>query len=286
MKELGQHIMIRTDDDRVLAPSDRQRRALAETIYRIATGFPLLSFGAADNHLHLALLCQRLLAARFVQSLLCALHWALDLPVGFFPVRYKPLADQGHLLSTFHYTLEQRNKHGVQSDPFLDASSLPELLGMRLLPTDSIGRVREHVARLRKEQLLRHLGPTLLEPADRELVRAFVDADRHDLLRDAAAAALGLPALAGRSAPVARSRRTLAKVLAECCSTREVGEIIERTASHTRHLRTLSRQPRLEQALRLQLSLRAWLLEEHPDLVAAMDTQLPGWRSSPALQKG
>ena len=275
MHELGYHIMIRSDDDRVLAPSDAARRALAEAVYRVAAPFPLLGFGAADNHLHLVVLGDRRQAAQLAGRLLCALHWALDLPVAFFPVRYKQLADQYHLISTFHYCLSQRNNHGVQSDPYLDASSLPELLGLRLLPTDSISRVREQVARLGRRRLLGHLGPGDLEPASTTIVSDLVLAGREELLRDAACGALGLPSLDGRSAPVVRARRALVKILASCCTTAQIAEVVGRSPCQVRHIRGLDEQPQLQLAISLQLALRAWLLQQHPDLVSHTPTRLP-----------
>jgi len=275
MHDLGHHIMIHSDDDRVLAPSDAARRALAEAVYRVAAPFPLLGFGAADNHLHLVVLCDRRQAARFAGRLLCALHWALDLPVAFFPVRYKRLADQYHLITAFHYCLGQRNKHAVQSDPYLDASSLPELLGLRLVPTDSITRVREQVARLGRDRLLGHLGAEHLEPASNDIITDLVVAGRGHLLRDAACGALGRPALVGRSAHVVRARNALVKVLSTCCTTPQIAELVGRSPSQVRHLRTLARQPQLERAVSLQIALRAWLLQQHPDLVSTTPTSLP-----------
>jgi len=276
MSELGFHVMLRSDDDRVLAPSPALRRDLARSMYRVAAGFPLTAFGAADNHLHLEVLGDRAMAGDLAHRVMCSLHWALDLPVEFAPVRHKRLEDQGHKRSTFHYALNQRNRHGVQSDPFLDASSLPELLGMRVLdPGDSVRLVREHFPRLQRSGLLRHLGPEVLEPASDAQVRTLVDAGRADLLRDSAAGAVGTANLQGRPPEAVAARTALVQLLAACCTAREIGDLVERTSSVVRRARYRPWQPSLEHATRLQLALRLWLLETHPELLDPIPGSLP-----------
>ncbi len=275
MTVLGQHLMFRSDDDRVLAPSAGERRAMAQAVYRVSSGYPLLCFGAAHNHLHVELLADRATAGRFAHALMCSLHWALDLPVEFAPVRYKPIESQSHKRSTFHYALGQRRHHGVQSDPFLDASSLPELLGMRLLPTGSVQLAREHLPRLRREDLLPLLGIPALAPANDELLKATVEAGRVDLLRDAAAGTLGLASLDSKQPPAVAANRALVHTLEAVSPPRLVGSIVERSSARIRHMRAQARDPRLEQALRLQLSLRLWLLETQPELMDPDHAGLP-----------
>ena len=275
MDDLGHHIMLRSDDDRVLAPSPPQRRALATAVYRVAKEFPLLAFGAADNHLHLEALCDRATAGALAHRVMCSLHWALDFSGRFSPVRIKRLEDQGHLRSTFHYTLNQRNHHGVQSDPFLDGSSLPELLGLRLLPTDSVQLVREHFPRLQRGGLLRHLGSDRLDPARGDQLIALVNAGRHDLLRDAAAAVVGAPDLRSKQPEVVAAATTLVQLLAPCCSPPIIGEIVQRSRSRVRHMRSKAPSPPLEHAIRLQLGLRLLLLETHLELMEANDAGPP-----------
>jgi len=276
MSELGFHVMLRSDDDRVLAPSPALRRGLARSLYRVATGFPLTAFGAADNHLHLEVLGDRAMAGDLAHRVMCSLHWALELPVEFAPVRYKRLEDQGHKRSTFHYTLNQRNRHGVQSDPFLDASSLPELLGMRVLdPGDSVRLVSEHFPRVQRGGLLRHLDLEVLEPTSDAQVRALVDAGREDLLRDSAAGAVGVANLLGRTPEVVAARTALVQLLAGCCTAGEIGDLVERTGSVVRRARHRPRQPRLEHATRLQIALRLWLLETRPELLDPSPGRLP-----------
>jgi hypothetical protein len=275
MPELGFHMMLRPDDDRVLAPSAPLRRSLARSVYRTAEPFPLLGFGAADNHLHLAVLGDRRTAGDLAHRVMCSLHWSLGLAVTFFPVRYKPLESQHHLRSTFHYALNQRNRHGVQSDPYLDASSLPELLGMRVLPTSAVGLVREHLPRTMRRNLLPHLGTDQLEPAEDDHILTLMATDRHDLLRDAAAGAVGIGALTGNQPEVVAARAALVQVLARCSPTRAIAEVVERHPTRVRQLRARPADQRLLRAVRLQLALRVWLNDTHPDLIERDPERLP-----------
>jgi hypothetical protein len=276
MPDLGYHMMFRSDDDRVLAPSPDQRRVLARSVYRVAAGFPLAAFGAADNHLHLEVLGDRATAGRLAHRMACSLHWSLGLTAELAPVRYKPLADQGHKRSTFHYALNQRNHHGIQCDPYLDASSLPELLGMRVLNTgDTLHLVREHFPRLQRHELLRHLGPRVFEPACDEQLRALVDADRFDLLRDAAAGAVGMGTLQGRQPVVVAARTTLVQLLSPCCRPGLVGDVVALTDSAIRRSRARPTDPTLQRAVRLQVTHRLWLLDAHPELLALNPSRLP-----------
>jgi len=262
MSTLGHHIMIRCDDDRVLAPSPAARRALAQAVYRVATTFPLLCFGGADTHLHLVVLSDHADAVDLAGRLKRSLRHALGLEVGAILVRIKPLADHHHLVNAFHYVLGQRNRHGVQSDPFLDASSLPELLGIRRLATDATERVREQIARLTRERLLLHLGPTVLEPANAPILTTLSCGGHDALLRDAAAGAQGLADLSGRTPAVVAARKALVRVLAPHCDTQRLAEIIERSPSQARYLRTLPPAPALERAIGQQITLRAWVLQQ------------------------
>ena len=141
--------------------------------------------------------------------------------------------------------------------PYLDASSLPELLGLRILPTDSISRVRERVARLGRDRLLEHLGSESLEPANATVIGELLEAGRADLLRDAACGALGLPGLDGQTALVVQARNALVKVLAVACATAQTAAVVGRAPSQVRHLRSLTSPLHLERAVRLQIALRA-----------------------------
>ena len=265
MSALGHHLMFRTDDDRVLAPSVPQRRALARTVHRLAEDSGLLAFGSADNHLHVVALVDRAQAGVLAHRIACSLRWALALPVPLFPTRFRAIEDQDHLKTAFHYALGQRNRHGVQSDPFLDACSLPDLLGLRLGHWDLIARVREHLPRVRRADLLRHLGPEILEPADDERIAGLLAAGRGGLLRDAAAATTFLADLSSPQRAVVAPLASLTRVLPSLLPAATLSHLLGRSPSRIRDLRHVPVPQTLDRALRLQVALRAWLLAHHPD---------------------
>ena len=71
--------------------------------------------------------------------------------------------DQWHLSSTFFYVLDQRDHHAVGGDFFHEATSLPDLLGMRKLGAHTRQLVRERLPPMRLD-LLPILGVPELEP--------------------------------------------------------------------------------------------------------------------------
>ncbi len=260
MHELAWHLMFRTDDDRVLAPSPEARRALARTVYRVADGVGLLAFGAADTHLHLVVVCTRARAGRLAQQLTLALRAQLGIPVGFSRTRFREVRDQHHLRNVFHYVLGQRKHHGLNTDPFLDASSMPELLGARLLRTESVALARELLPREGGGGLLRHLGLAQLEPCT-ELVEPV----------DATAGALGLGSLDDHRALGLVGRAAVVELCGEELSNIELQALLERSANTICRLRHLEVPPELIRAAQLQMAMRKHLREEHA-------SQLGAWR--------
>ena len=139
---IAHHVMLRTEERRVLAPSVMQRRALAAAVHEVA-GAGLLAFRGSDTHVHLLLL------------------------VGF------------------------------GSDPWHDASVLPDLLGLRVLGGDVRERVRERLPRVDRRRLLEILGVEALH-AGADLAIGV----------EAAAAAVARADLSGKARCVVAARRT------------------------------------------------------------------------------
>ncbi len=267
MQELAWHLMFRTDDDRVIAPSTAARRALARTVYELAGPCGLLAFGAADNHLHVVVVCSRELAGRLAQRLAVALRARLGIAVRFFPTRFREVRDQRHLRAVLHYVLGQRNHHGLGSDPFLDASSLPELLGMRLLRTDSVGLVRELLPRVTRGELQKHLGVATLELGP-SLVQPV----------DAVAGALGLADLDVDRALGHLGRAAVVQLCGDEMPTRVLMELLNRGPRTISRLRGVEVPLRLMRAAQQQLALRQVLQREHPQVLEMRPTELPELR--------
>ena len=128
---IAYHITTRLRDDRVIAPTVEQRRALASIVLWQARQERLLAFSAPDTHIHLLAASCRAAAGKLAHRVeVAARHW-LCLDVGFSRAEYEPVKDQAHLRNAFIYIMRQYQRHGVQSDPCHEASNLPDLLGMR-----------------------------------------------------------------------------------------------------------------------------------------------------------
>src|SRR5438132_937527 len=162
---LGHHVTIRLSDDRVIAPECADRRRLARVVARAAEAFRLLGFRAADNHVHLETAESRERSMELARRIEIGLRLALRIEVPFERARVRRIHDQGHGYGTFHYLFRQERHHGIELDPHFDASSLPDMLGMRDIGIACAGEVAKLLPRVRREQLLEHLGVLDLDTA-------------------------------------------------------------------------------------------------------------------------
>ncbi len=256
---IAHHVMLRTEERRVLAPSVAQRRALAAAVHGVA-GRTLLAFRGSDTHVHLLLLADRVSPGRTAQALAVALHARLGLRAPFEPARIKPVANQSHLESAFDYILRQDERHGFGSDPWHDASVLPDLLGLRALGGDVQERVQEHLPRVEHRRLIALLGV--------EALHAGRDAG---LAQEAATAAAALTRLAGHAPRTVEARRALVAYLDGLGARQDLG----RRAAW--RLRKLPADPKLVRAIALQVGFREdlrarWAVEEPERLATAQVT--------------
>jgi hypothetical protein len=257
MESIGHHLMFRLLDDRVIVPSTGKRRVLARTVYRLAEPAGLVGFGVADTHLHLALRCDRRRAGKLAHDLCCALHFAIEPLQHFERTRIKRIDNQRHLENVLNYALRQRRHHGILVDALRDGTSLPELLGLRVLARGSVLRVRELLPRLTRETLAEHLGPRMLEPAGAlELERDSIP----DIL-DAAAGCVGLVDLGGVGSQSRGARAALLQLPADGPLRSELVQRMRLTRGTAWRLSTMPVPADHERALRLQLGLRRWLRE-------------------------
>lgn len=184
---LGHHVTLALEGRLLLAADVAGRRLLARIVYEHLEGRGLVGFGAADDHLHLHLACDRLSCGRAVRGLAGAIHKRLGHVVPFEPSRYRPIETARHDRNTYLYGLRQEERHGTSIDPLFDASSLPDRIGARVLLT----RAREPVAALlERGSRVRGIG------ADRAPVNAPTG-DRLDVVGHDRRAAPGAPSLLG-----------------------------------------------------------------------------------------
>ena len=200
---LAHHLMLRLRDGRVLVRSVAERRQLARTVLASSAGESLLAFRAADSHLHVLVAGEAPPARGLAQRIESALKQRLRLPIGFAPVHVVPVVEQRHLAHAFWYVLQQEKHHEIEADPMHEASNLPDLLGLRLLGAESRRAVSAWLPRVADNDL-------------RQLLRAM-DHDgpaNWSLLGDAAAAAVALPTVGGRSAEARLARAAALRVAA------------------------------------------------------------------------
>jgi hypothetical protein len=213
---IGWHIGLRLADDRVIAGTAEERRILARIVSRHGSRAALAAWRAADTHLHAQLFCDRGGVGGFTQRVASAARIELALPVPMRMTFIKPLKDQWHAQHTHGYILTQEEHHGLRSDPFHEASNLPDLLGMRMIGGDAMAVVKRYLPRVRLEELAALLGHDVTGGAV-----------QLPLLADAAAAAFALPDLAGRTDAEALDVgvRTVVRLRGQACDPAPIGAV-------------------------------------------------------------
>ena len=243
---IGFHVTIRLEDDRPIATTQAALRVVARVVLGQGEERGLLAFGAAADHLHAALATDRASAGAFARYVETALVWRLGLGARFERARIRPLQDQKHAYNTFHYAHRQDSRHELDLDRAREATSLPDLLGLRVLGTSVSARVREHLPRIRREDLVGQF------PAGAFDVVAPIDLD---VLAEAAAAALALADLCGRSVDTLRARRAAVHVAGPDVPSRRLSDCLGIGVRAVQSLRTQRREPSVIRAVEQQVSL-------------------------------
>jgi len=237
---------MRLRDNRAILHSVEHRRILCRVVLQQGRGDGLLAFSLPDTHLHIEALCGERPATRLCQRIETSLKQRLALPVGFVTYPHEPIWDQRHLYNTLRYILTQHIRHGLDLHSFLEATNLPDLLGLRLLGQYARDNIRRHLPRVRTATILSWSGVPTLHPVDGPL----------DAVVDATLSATALNSLAGSSQPVLEARRALIEVVGnrlDNAAQKELLGVAERTLLTLRHRPV---NPQLVQAIRLQLGLR------------------------------
>jgi hypothetical protein len=253
---IGFHVTMRLEDDRPLATTVAAQRGIARVVLTHGRRSGLLAFGSADNHLHIELATGRPAVGDFVRHVACALKWVLRLGARFEPARILPIDDQRHAYNTFHYAHRQDARHLLELDRAREATSLPDLLGLRVVEPSLAARVRASLPRIRREELLAQFPRGVFDTA------VMLD---FETLASAAAAALALPDLVGRSVDVVRARRAAVHAAGSRADTRRLSESLAVTQRTVQQLRLLPREPLLVRAVELQLLLRQGLRERQTE---------------------
>lgn len=246
MTRLGYHMRFHLIDDGVIASTIGERRILARAILEQGRHFDLYAFGYPDTHVHLAARVDRAGAGRLTHAVEVSLRRRLGLTVGFMQYPPKPLVDNQHLYSTVRYILRQADRHGVEGDPRCEGSSLPDLLGLRLLGAYTAQNVRRWLPRLRQPELLECLAVTEFAPADGQVEQVL----------PAALAAGCVADLRGRAAETVALRRAVVEVLGDRLRTPEVANMLGLSSRGVQLLRKKPVRSELVLAIRLQLGVQ------------------------------
>ncbi len=239
--------MIRARDSRVIAPSAREQRVVAQVVLEKARDFSLLSFSVADTHLHLENTCGAREAAELARRIELSLGRRLSIAVGFSPAYLEPIRDQKHLQNLFTYILKQDQRHGLDLDPYREASNLPDLLGMRLLGGYTTTLVRQLLPRINRKKLLEYLHVPALQPGEEPL----------ELVVPAAEATMARVGLDGRTRELVDVRRAVVQVVGSRMAPSELAQMMGVDRRTITRLRAQPADARLVKAIRLQLALRA-----------------------------
>lgn len=258
MNMLGYHVRWRLTESRSIVKSLEERRIVARVMLDHGRRAGLLSCDVPDDHGHATVACDRARAGQFAHSVEASLKQLLCLPVGFAQYEPKPIVDGRHLYHAVRYSLRQPERHGVDADPFREASNLPDLLGLRLLGSYTVSNLRSRLPRLRRDELLEWLGVPTLEAMD----------DPVEQIWEAARRATALGTLRGSSPLAVSARRAAVVVVGRRLGTAEIAQRLFASERSVRWLRSTPADPALVRAIRLQLGLAA-VLGERCDLSRA-----------------
>jgi hypothetical protein len=189
-------------------------------------------------------------AGAFALYVETALRWQLALRARFGRARIRPLHDQRHAYNTFHYAHRQDARHGVDLDLARDATSLPDLLGLRALETSIRARVRGYLPRVHRNELVGQFPSGAFD----ESTPIALDA-----LAEGAAAALALPDLRGRSADASRARKAAVHAAGPDVSSERLADCLGIRIRAVQYLRKLPVECTVVRAVEQQARLHAVL---------------------------
>jgi hypothetical protein len=245
MEPVAWQVILRAEDDRVLAPSVLARRRWVSAILRIGDAFGLLVFAVADTHAHLVLVASEADAAECARRIEIAM--ALTLGFHFAPARLRRVNDQSHLRNVFHYVLGQPLHHGYLHDPFAECTAVHDLLGLRCVSPGLAQRVRERLPRLTRSEVERHL-PGRLEPR--------LDGS---LLGEASASAFAVVNSRTRHPRALAARHAAVHAAHPLLATDTIATALGLSRRQVQHLAALECAPAHVSAVQLQIGLRVTL---------------------------
>ncbi len=243
---VGYHVCFRSRCESVLAPTVAGRRAFASTLKRVGKERGLYGFGLSGRHGHAVLHGADAPVDTFLRAASRALGTVLGLVVEGRVL--KEVQSSWHEEDLVAYMHGQDLHHGTGVDPLREATSLPDLFGLRPDGLWLADRLREVAPSITRADLLRQWGVTDLG-----------ERDGLEHLADAAAAAIGADSLAGRSAPVVAARAAAIVAAGDGVATASLAAALGVDERSVQRMRATRADPSLVRAIRRQLDLRARL---------------------------
>ncbi len=188
MSAFAHHLILRLQDNRVISPTKSEKLVVIRTILKMASNKKLLAFHLADTHIHILLADKRKESGFFSRSLEIAISNVLKLDISFSPAFIKPIEDNQHLKNTFFYILGQIEHHGIQPLGLHECSSIPDLLGLRVLSLQNQIYVNQFLPRVNDLQIQKLAKWNL-----------STQIDNYDPLPQAAAAVIGQTSINNKS---------------------------------------------------------------------------------------
>lgn len=254
---IGYHLSFRSVDERNVARTPAELRLASRLLFHHGAPRGLVAFRVADPDVHVFVAGRRAMADRLARHVQWALKRSLRISVPFERARIRPLVDLRHLFNSLRGVFRKEQHHGIDLDPAHDGSSLPDLLGMRIIEGTSVValRLRSLLPRLARATLFEWLGFDSLRWGRPDL----------RLLADAAAAARGLPSLAGLSRAHHEARLGAVHLFGQAPAS-DVGSLLGVGARTIERLRVQHVPPAVVTATARQLHLRTLLRRrEEPD---------------------
>ena len=233
--------------DRVIAPTEAERRLLARTVLTVGRDFPIVAFRWGDTHGHMAVAADEIVAAEGARRIESALKQRLELPVSFARVEVTPIRDVWHMKNVVRYIFTQDERHGFDNDPRHEASSLPDALGLRTLGANTALKLKEQQPRLRRADLL-----DMVHMADPDGPVRW-DGD----WCDAVAAAICRADGSGKHPDALEARSALVHLAGESFSPVEIRDRLDVSARAYGRLLGIAPTAAMKRAVRQQLVLRS-----------------------------
>jgi hypothetical protein len=252
MHVLGHLLRISLGGRRAIAVTTGAKRTLARVVLEAGRPYRLLMARAVRNELYLVSACSYPEALRFAHQVGQSLRGKLALPSPFPAPHVVPLQSRQQLCDAFWRGVRPPPASRDSSDPFGEASNLPDLLGLRLVGRHTVLCVERLLPRVARTDLARSLGVTL-----HQLTAGPISSRALEQLADAAAAAVAAPDLDGLSRQACDARRAAVRLAGPALSVPRIAGLLRCSDRSVRGLAKQPADPLLVEAIVRQLRLRS-----------------------------